>query len=105
MKTKLMILAALAVGSLCAQPRFYAGVRIGYAPAPVAMVAAPPAPLVSHVPAAPGPGYTWVGGYWYPVGPRYRWHAGYWTRPAFYGAHWVGPRYYGGHYYRGYWRR
>jgi hypothetical protein len=56
MKTKLMILAFLAAGSLLAQPRFYAGVRFGYAPAPVAVVAAPPAPLVSYVPAVPRPG-------------------------------------------------
>jgi hypothetical protein len=62
MKTKLTILAFLAAGSLLA-PRFYAGVRFGYAPAPVAVVAAPPAPLVSYVPAVPRPGYSWVGGY------------------------------------------
>jgi hypothetical protein len=105
MKTKLMILAFLAAGSLLAQPRFYAGVRFGYAPAPVAVVAAPPAPLVSYMPAAPGPGYSWVSGYWHPAGPRYAWHAGYWARPAFVGARWYAPRYYGGHYYGGYWRR
>ena len=53
MKTKLTILAFLAAGSLLA-PRFYAGVRFGYAPAPVAVVAAPPAPLVSYVPPSRG---------------------------------------------------
>jgi len=105
MKTKLTILAFLAAGSLFAQPRFYAGVRFGYAPAPVAMYAAPPAPLVSYVPAAPRYGYTWVGGYWYPMGARYSWHAGYWARPAFAGARWIAPRYYAGRYYGGYWRR
>jgi len=106
MKTKLMILALLAGGSLFAQPRAYVGVRVGFAvPAPVAVYAAPPAPLVNYVSPSPGPGYTWVGGYWYPVGARYYWHGGYWARPAFVGARWVGPHYAYGHYYGGYWRR
>jgi WXXGXW repeat (2 copies) len=106
MKTKLFALALLAGGCLFAQPRFYAGVRVGYAaPAPVVMYAAPPAPLVSYATPAPGPGYAWVGGYWYPNGARYAWHAGYWARPAFAGARWYGPRYAGGRYYGGYWRR
>jgi len=106
MKTKLVLLALLASSSMFAQVRFYAGARFGYpAPAPVAMYAAPPAPLTTYVAPAPGTGYTWVGGYWYPVGPRYAWHAGYWTRPSFVGARWAAPRYYGGRYYHGYWRR
>jgi hypothetical protein len=104
MKTKLIVLALLAGSSLFAQPRFYVGARIGY-PAPVAMYAAPPAPLVTYATPRPGLGYTWVGGYWYPAGPRYAWRAGYWARPAFVGARWVGPHYAVGHYYRGYWRR
>ena len=104
MKTKLMILAFLAAGSLLAQPRFYAGVRFGYAPAPVAIAVAPPAPVVSYVP-APRVGYSWVAGYWYPVGHHYYWRAGYWARPAFYGAHWEAPHYYRSHYYYGHWRR
>jgi hypothetical protein len=106
MKTRLFALVLLAGSSLLAQPRFYVGARIGYpAPAPVYMYAAPPAPLVSYATPAPGPGYSWVGGYWYPAGARYSWHAGYWARPAFVGARWAAPRYYGGRYYGGYWRR
>jgi hypothetical protein len=106
MKTKLIALALLAGSSLFAQPRFYVGARIGFGvPAPVAVYAAPPAPLVGYVAARPGPGYTWVGGYWYPVGPHYYWRGGYWTRPAFAGARWVAPHYGYGHYYGGYWRR
>jgi hypothetical protein len=105
MKTKLIALALLAGSSLFAQVRFYAGARIGYAPAPVIMYAAPPAPLAGYVAPAPGPGYAWVGGYWYPAGARYAWHAGYWARPAFAGARWVAPHYAVGHYYGGYWRR
>jgi hypothetical protein len=104
MKTKLIVMALLAGSSLFAQPRFYVGARIGY-PAPVAMYAAPPAPLVTYATPRPGLGYSWVGGYWYPAGPRYAWHAGYWARPAFVGARWVAPHYAVGHYYGGYWRR
>jgi hypothetical protein len=105
MKTKLMILAFLAAGSLLAQPRFYAGARVAYGPRPVAVHSAPPAPLVSYAAPLARPGYTWIGGYWYPVGARYSWRAGYWARPAFAGARWAAPRYYGGRYYHGYWRR
>jgi hypothetical protein len=106
MKTKLIALAFLAASCVFAQPRVYVGARFGYAvPAPVAMYAAPPAPLVSYATPMPASGYSWVGGYWYPVGARYAWHAGYWARPAFAGARWVAPRYAYGRYYRGYWRR
>ena len=108
MKTKLMALVLLAGGSLFAQVRVGVGVGVGfgYAPAPVRMYAAPPAPIVpAYVPPMPAPGYSWVGGYWYPAGARYAWHAGYWARPAFYGARWVTPRYAYGRYYGGHWRR
>lgn len=64
----------------------------------------PPPPRVLRVrPFAPGPGYFWVDGYWYPAGRRYRWHDGYWTRPPYDGAYWVGPRHEGGMFYGGYW--
>lgn len=96
MKTKLIALTLLAASGLFAQVRYGVGVRV---------YAAPPVPVVTPYVAAPGPGYSWVGGYWYPVGARYSWHAGYWARPAYYGAHWVAPRYARGFYYRGYWRR
>ena len=44
----------------------------------------PPAPRVVHtVPPRPGPSYTWVEGYWYPVDNRYVWHNGYWTRAPY----------------------
>ncbi len=69
------------------------GIRIG----------APPPARVRAQPRSPGAGYTWVGGYWYPVGNRYSWHDGYWTRPAYTGAHWVEPRHDGERYYAGYW--
>jgi hypothetical protein len=106
MKSRLIALAFLAASGLFAQTRFYAGATFGYrVPAPVAVYAAPPAPLTTYVAPCPGPGYTWVAGYWYPVGPRYSWHAGYWTRPAIAGGYWVRPNYARGRYYHGYWRR
>ena len=76
-----------------------ADVSVGFAIGP------PPPPRVIVRPAAPGAGFFWVDGYWYPVGRRYEWRTGYWARPAFAGARWVTPRYDRGHYYNGYWRR
>jgi hypothetical protein len=63
----------------------------------------PPPPRVIVQPAAPGLGYIWVEGYWYPAGHRYRWHDGYWTRPPYEGYHWIAPRYEGERYFGGYW--
>jgi len=92
MKNKLLALAVLTVGSALAQ--ISVGVRIG----------PPPRPRVIRAhPVAPGPGYLWVDGYWYPVNGRYRWHDGYWTRPPYAGASWIGPRYEGGQFFEGYW--
>jgi hypothetical protein len=98
MKTKLLAVLILAGGSLFAAPRVVVGVGFGgYGP--------PPAPLVTYAPRIVRPGYTSVGGYWYPAGPRWAWRGGYWARPPYARAYWVGPRYFGNRYYRGYWRR
>ncbi len=107
MKSKLLALVFLAGSAAFAGPRIFFGVGVGYPPPPVAVYAPPPAPPTAYgyVPVAPGPGYTWISGYYYPVGARYAWRPGYWSRPPYARAHWVGPRYYGGRYYRGYWRR
>jgi hypothetical protein len=92
MKTKLLSIVLLAAGALSAQVSL--GIRIG----------PPPPPRVVRVhPAAPGPGYLWVEGYWYPVGNHYRWHDGYWTRPPYDGARWVGPRHDGQYFIDGHW--
>ena len=109
MKSKLIAVLLLTGSSMFAGTRFYFGVGVGaplYAPPPpiVTYYAPPPAP-VAVVPRAPGLGYTWIGGYWYPVHGRYAWRAGYWTRAPFVGARWVAPRYHAHRYYRGYWRR
>lgn len=112
MKSKLFAILLLSGVSLFAGPRWHIGFGFGYAPAPVPVYVAPPAPIYSapayapaYVPPYPGPGYSWVGGYWYPVGPRWSWHAGYWAHRPYARSYWVAPRYVGNRYYRGYWRR
>jgi WXXGXW repeat (2 copies) len=70
---KAIAMMILAAGALCAAPRISVGIGIG-APAPAVVI-----------PASPGPGYTWVNGYYAPDGV---WIAGYWAPPAVV----VGPR-------------
>jgi hypothetical protein len=89
MNIKLLAASLVLAGSLFGQ----VSIRIG----------PPPRPRVYSRPNAPGPGFSWVDGYWYPVGHRYRWHQGYWTRPPYEGAHWVGPRHDGQQFFNGYW--
>jgi hypothetical protein len=104
MKSKLLAIFLLAGSSLFAGTRFFVGVGVSgggygyYAPPP-------PPPVAVYSTPCPGPGYSWVNGYWYPVGPRYVWRPGYWVRPPYAGAYWVSPRYYAHRYYGGYWRR
>ena len=102
MKTKLLALLLLGGSSMFAAGRVFFGVSVGV---PVGVAPPPPPAYVAYTPPAPGYGYTWVGGYYYPVGPRWYWHAGYWARPPYVGARWYGPHYYRGRYYGGYWRR
>ena len=108
MKAKLLALVILAGSSaIYAGPRVFFGFGFGapyYAPAPVAYYAPPP-PVAYYAPPVARPGYTWIGGYYYPAGRRWAWRAGYWARPPYAHAYWVGPRYYGGRFYGGYWRR
>ena len=87
-----MIMILLTSGVIYAQVSV--GIRIGPPPQPR---------VVRRLPPSPGPGYTWIAGYWYPLGNRYKWHDGYWTRPAYDGARWVGPRYEGNQFYNGHW--
>jgi hypothetical protein len=51
---------------------------------------APPAPVYETVPARPGPGYVWVGGYYRWNGYRYVWVRGHYVRHAgaWCGGHW-----------------
>jgi hypothetical protein len=100
MKTKLLLTLMLATGSLFAGTHFSFGINIG---SPGYYYAPPPPRVVAYAPPCPGPGYTWVAGYWYPSGPRYSWHAGYWAVPPYANGYSVAPRYYGHRYYPGYW--
>jgi hypothetical protein len=96
---KKSLLAVLALASILlfagtALAQVSVGIRIG----------PPPAPRVLRViPPTPGPGYVWIGGYWYAAGGKYRWHAGYWTLPPYAGARWVPARHDGTLFYDGYW--
>src|SRR5438105_666994 len=100
MKTKLIAGLLLAGSCLFAAPRVSIGIGVGapvagygyYAPAPAYVAPAYVAPAYVPPPArvvAPGPGYTWVAGYWYGAGPRRVWRPGYWAAPraVYYGRH------------------
>ncbi len=67
MKKAMLAMMLLATGSVFAAPRISIGVGFGV-PARAAVVR----------PACPGPGYTWVDGYW----SNGAWIAGYWAAPA-----------------------
>jgi WXXGXW repeat (2 copies) len=89
-----LLAAIISTGASMAHAQISVGIAIG----------APPPPRVVYVqPAAPGEGFVWVQGYWYPVGRHYRWHEGYWTRPPYEGAYWVGPRHERDQFFVGYW--
>jgi hypothetical protein len=105
MKKSLLLLMFLVASSSVFAAHWSVGIGVGVGPAYGYYAAPPPPPVVAYYPPSPGPGYTWVSGYYYPAGPRYVWRAGYWARPPYAGAVWVGPRYTGHRYYNGYWRR
>jgi hypothetical protein len=75
MKKKLIAGFLLAGSCLFAAPRVAIGIGVGVPVAPYV------APYGYVAPPIPGPGYTWVGGYWYGVGPHRAWRAGYWAAP------------------------
>ena len=114
MRTRILSTLALGIvllgtGSLHAGPRIAVGIGLGFGPpAPVygygPMPVVPPSAYVAAYP-APGYGYAWVPGSYYPYGGRYAWRAGFWACPPYRGARWVGPRYAGRAYYGGHWRR
>ena len=90
----ILFLGMVAMGSpLAAQSRFSIGIGVGGfgvgfgAPGYYA-----PAPVVAYQPPCPGPGYSWVDGYYNPYGV---WIGGYWAAPRpYYG---YGPGFYGGY--------
>jgi len=76
MKTKLVVALLLAGSSMFAETHFSIGIGVGgYG------YAAPP--VVAYAPPCPGPGYTWVDGYWDEAGPRRFWRDGYWAAPIY----------------------
>jgi hypothetical protein len=77
------------------------------APGPVVDVEPPP-PQYEVVPAAPGPAYVWIGGYWAWQLGRHVWIGGRWAQPPV-GHAWV-PGRWGRHgrgwaWHGGYWGR
>ena len=76
MKTKLLVATLLAGSSMFAETHFSIGIGVG-GPRYVAP------PVVAYAPARPGPGFTWVEGYWTGFGYRRIWHPGYWERPRY----------------------
>jgi hypothetical protein len=93
-RTSLVLAGLLLAGASASQAQVSLGIRIGPPPRPR---------VVRVVPSSPGPGFAWVGGYWYPVGHHYKWHDGYWTMPPYEGARWVEPHHDGQQFYAGYW--
>jgi len=95
MKTKLAVLAVALVagGTMFAQTRLSIGVGVGgFGPGYY-----PPPAYVQYAPPCPGPGYTWVDGYW---APRGVWIAGFWRPPVV--GYRVAPRYIAPRYYNSY---
>lgn len=73
MKTKVLAMMLLAGGMVFAQPRISVGIGFNQAPPAYA----------SNIPPCPGPGYTWVDGYWSQNYGQPVWIAGYWNAPVF----------------------
>lgn len=99
MKTKLRILALalIAGGTMFAQTRLSIGIGVGgYGPGYY-----PPPAYARYAPPCPGPGYTWVEGYWAPQSGRNVWFDGYW-RPPYINSYRVSPRYVEPRYYNSY---
>ena len=79
MKTKLLAGLLMAGSSVFAETHVSIGIGVGgYGNGYY-----PPAPVVAYAPPCPGPGYSWVDGYWYQAGPRRFWRAGYWAPPVY----------------------
>jgi WXXGXW repeat (2 copies) len=98
MKTKLRLLAValIAGGTMFAQSQLSIGVGGGS----FGTGAYPPPTYERYQPPCPGPGYSWVDGYWTLQGGRNVWSAGYWRQPVVTVApRYVEPRY--DHAYRG----
>jgi hypothetical protein len=90
MKTKLLAMMLLAGSSMFAETRLSVGV--GFGGHGGGYYQAPPA-YASNIPPCPGPGYTWVDGYWSQDYGRSVWVSGYWYRQPFISGYEVAPRF------------
>jgi len=79
MKKKLIVMMLLAGGSMFAETRFSIGV--GFGTQDTGFYQAPPA-YAANIPPCPGPGYTWVDGYWSNDYGRQVWVPGFWNAPV-----------------------
>ncbi len=78
----------LLVGALGASVAGAALPAVAQVSAGIYVQAGPPAAIYETVPAAPGPGYYWVPGYWTWSGYRYVWVHGRYAYPPYSGASW-----------------
>lgn len=90
MKTKLLAMMLLAGGSMFAQTRFSIG--LGFGNQGAGFYQGAPA-YASDIPPCPGPGYTWIDGYWTNDYGRENWVAGYWSAPPVFTGYQVAPRF------------
>jgi len=67
---KLLLAGLLLMGSTTFAAHVSIGVNFG---------APPPPPRVAYF-AAPGPGYVWIDGFYYPARRGWEWRPGYWSR-------------------------
>jgi len=86
MKTKMILMAALASAAILSVNSARAGIGFGFSigvPAPVVVARAPvvvasPAPVVEVAPACPGIDYVWAPGYWAHRDAGFVWVRGGW---------------------------
>ena len=90
MKRKLLAMMLLAGGSMFAQTRVSVGIGFGGHGAGLYQ---PPPSYASNIPPCPGPGYSWVDGYWAQNHGRNTWVAGYWNRRPFSSGYQAAPRF------------
>lgn len=122
MRSKVVVMMTIAAGTLLGQYRDEYGRPGGYGDSrydgPVddgyaydqVYDAPPPPPVPAYAygyrrPPMPGPGCSWVDGYWSFGSGRYFWVNGYWARPPYGGAVWIAPRYNSGRFFAGFWSR
>ncbi len=95
MKTKLLAMMFMAGGSIFAPAMFAQtsfSIGLGFGSQGAGFYQAPPA-YAANIPQRPGPGYTWVDGYWTNDYGRQTWVAGFWNAPPVFAGYRVAPRF------------